>query len=271
MARFQLQTQTSSMNPKNPSFALALLSSLLLGLGCSKESPYEPKILSGGDFEAANFFPDPSTEQTGWTSTDLTLQGNTLEISQDTVHSGLGALRAHAGTGNAISKSALISDQWVLLLNEKNIEIQFWLYIPSNQGLENLHILSLEDNREADKRSGIGFGFDANNALYLDRSTMDLPDVFQPAGKETAFPFDQWVYFDIQILLKSNSTGWAKVWQDGALIIEALSTNTLPKTQFHLSDAGDNAYTKVAVGITTNGTGHAVTLFLDDFSVFNWN
>ncbi len=254
------------------SLALVLLG-CILGMNACKKEEYIDRI-SGieCDFEGIDEADDLLTGGQNWASFGISRSGNTAMVVRDTVHSADAAIRfaADGDQTRSISTSSLISNDNLFLRDQSIFSINCWIFIPSYSGNTELEILRLEDAQTEDKRSSVSFYLDADGALALDRSEMGLSDLLQPQAQKTAVPTDQWVHLDIAYLAESRSRGYVKVWQDDALVLEALSTETLPKVSFHLSDSGNNYFSRVSFGILSNASGTGAIIFWDDLRIWNW-
>jgi hypothetical protein len=192
---------------------------------------------------------------------------NNAAIVSDTFYSGNAAMRFHAETNqpNGVSSSALNSNENLFLREEMVFSVDCRIMIPSYSSSNNLEIMRLEANDSADDPSGVSFFLDEDGALSLNRSAMGLSNIHQEIGTKTAFPTNQWVNVHIDYLADARSRGYVKIWQDEVLVLEALSTETMPKAKLHLSEKGKNYFSKLSFGILSNGSGLPTTLFLGRF------
>jgi hypothetical protein len=239
---------------------------------CTKEEAIIQYSAIQAHFEGLNNADELLQGPHNWESFGISRARNNAAIVSDTFYSGNAAMRFHAETNqpNGVSSSALNSNENLFLREEMVFSVDCRIMIPSYSSSNNLEIMRLEANDSADDPSGVSFFLDEDGALSLNRSAMGLSNIDQEIGTKTAFPTNQWVNVHIDSLADARSRGYVKIWQDEVLVLEALSTETMPKAKLHLSEKGKNYFSKLSFGILSNGSGLPTTLFLDDLSVWSW-
>mgnify|MGYP000915329201 CR=1 FL=1 len=239
---------------------------------CTKEEVIVQYSSIQADFERMGSADELLQSPHNWESYGISRAVNRAAIVSDTFYSGNAAIRFHAETNqpNGVSSSALNSNENLFLREEMVFSIDCRIMIPSYSSPNNLDIMRLEANPSADGPSGVSFFLDEDGALSLDRSAMGPSNIHQEVGTKNAFPTNQWVHMHIDYLADARSRGYVKIWQDEVLVLEALSTETMPKAKLHLSEKGKNYFSKLSFGILSNGSGLPTTLFWDDFSVWSW-
>jgi hypothetical protein len=257
------------MKTRNNIFSIIVI--LIVLQSCKKEDFSD---ISGFDdrFITYNSINDIFTNG-NWTFHEKTYSENTLTIVHDTVRSDTNSIRMFCvpGNGSLVSKSGLASHHKILYKEGDIVKVSCWFYIPTNEGLNKLVILDLEDPAPISTGPGIRLMFDQDNAIFIERNKMGLSNITQNSGNKILFPFNKWVNITFELKLHTKSRGYIKLWQDGELIFDESSVTTLPRDRLYITQGTHKSYSNIEVGITANSTGHNIVMFIDDFSIWKIN
>jgi len=254
----------------NKSFLTLLILSIIFQ-GCQKEN----LVSSAGFDDSFDLYSSvPDIFSMGkWTFHEQTYPQNTLTLNSDIVHNGIKSIRmfAVASDGPTVSKSGLASHSEVLFNEGDVLRVSCWFYIPQNDGIDKLVILDLEDPAPISSGPGIRLMFDPDNALFIERNKMGLSNITQPNQNKTTFTYNQWNNIVFELKLSTSRKGYVKLLQNGVTLIEEQSVKTMPKDRLYITQGTSKTYRNVEVGITANSTGHAVIMFIDNFSIQKLN
>jgi len=236
-------------------------------------------IFEDGFEDAQTFLDLFPPDGSRWTNYGITLDNNTLDLSQTQVRSGSQSLKCVAMPydGTTASK-AYIANGLLPFVEGDEAWFEAWVFVEGPAPPIDLFLWDLEapgtcTSAETCPEEGDGSICPSpGRRLYLQYSTgtpirSDLgkwclgEDFFQVPGSEVHFPTGQWVRLRVFLGLSSRGEGIMQVWQDDTLVLHNRGY-TLPRD--------DSVYSRLQVGITANGGRlDSVTLYLDDVTIWN--
>ncbi|NOY99506.1 MAG: hypothetical protein GXP40_09975 [Chloroflexi bacterium] len=221
-------------------------------------------------FEDAKELTDLGPEDLSrWHGGQLTVDGNTVELTTEQVHSGVQAVKfvAQPYDGSNASKADLYRSG-LPFQDADEVWTEMWVYLVGGTDTGNLFLWDLE----APDTCILFTCQSPGRRLYLsglngDELVSDLGKWWrgrafrQPRGEALSFPKDRWVRLRVYLYLSPGKDGRMRVWQDDDLVLDAVG-RTLP--------ASGAVYSRLQVGITANGNEFDTnTVYIDDVSIWD--
>ena len=235
-------------------------------------------IFSDSFENAATFMDLFPPDGSRWTNFGRTMDGNVLDLTRSTVHSGSQALICFALPYDGVTASkAYISRSFFSFSEGSEVWTEIWVFFADGPRPVDVFFWDLEAPAtctSADTCPEEGSGDvcgSPGRRLYIPKPGLAVAsdlgkwcvgeEFRQEPGSERVVPLGRWVRFRVYLRLSPETDGEMRVWQDEDLIIDALGI-TLPRA--------DSIYERLQVGITANGDRFSAhTLFLDDVSVWD--
>ncbi len=227
-------------------------------------TPVPPASLSvrfSDDFENAAKFSDLfHKDLSRWHGTQKDPPENSIELTQEKVHSGKNAVKffAKARTGSGASKADIERGTFQF---KKGDDVWFsgWYFIAGTKEARDIFLWDLEDGT-AYQNPGRRVYVQEGECLASDLGkTLFGPTFRQDRGKEKLVPREKWFQVKVHLFLSEGRDGWMEVWQDGVKIIDGKG-QTLPSAR--------SVYDRLQVGLTANGNANNDhTVYLDDIAI----
>ena len=244
---------------------------LLIGLsialfGCNKKKYFAGPNAFSDDFESYTNFDELVIEDdVNWSSTQQTIEANSITLSTERAHSGTTSLKfdAEISTEEQLSKCSLFKQNMAFWAGE-TVRSTIWYYIDGEQELDWLFLLDLEEQTAI----GAGPGMRVANVGSGNYGTVEFK--FKEGNLEQqshSFPRNQWFKITLETHLSQKKKGWVKLYLDDMLIIEEKDTKTLPKDLIYNLQGTKGMYSSIEIGITANSFSNACVLYADDFSI----
>lgn len=237
---------------------------LLVLSACNKDKYFKGLSAYSDGFE--NYFTSKQLTEIQdkyWSFTQLTRDGNAIDIDSFMAHSGKKCLRfsAKKSTPDAVSKCS-VSKQNMAFKEGEIFHFSAWYYIAGNEPADWLFLFDLEE------KVAVGAGPGMRLALVGDSGQLRVEhkyfnkDILQK--NPIQFPLNQWVHIEFETLLSQKKKGYVKVWQNGQLIIEQYKWKTLPTDFLYNQQGTKGIYNSVEIGITANTRNSDMVLLVDD-------
>lgn len=242
-----------------------ILLSLALLAGCNKKKFFAGPNSYSDDFENYATFDDAiDGENLRWSFTQLTRNSNSIVLSSEQAHSGTYSLKffAESGTSADASKCS-VSKQKMAFFEGETVQASVWYYIEGTQQLDWMFLIDLEEQTSIGAGPGMRVANTENNFGVLEFK-YPVPNIYQ---ETYSFPRNQWFKITLETKLSRKKKGWAKVYQDGELIIDKSGFQTLPKDVLYNAQGAKGMYTSIEIGITANSHDNPATIYADDFSI----
>ncbi len=236
----------------------------LLLSACNKDKYFKGLSAYSDGFESYNKSKELTEIQDKyWSFTQLTREGNTINIDSSMAHSGKKCLRFTAlkNTPDVVSKCS-VSKQNMAFKEGEVFYFSAWYYITGSEPADWLFLFDLEE------KVAVGAGPGMRLALVGDSGQLRVEhkyfnkDILQ--NNPVNFPRNQWVRIEFETLLSQKKKGYVKVWQNGKLIIEQYNWKTLPTDFLYNQQGTKGIYNSVEIGITANTRNGDMVLFVDD-------
>lgn len=195
--------------------------------------------------------------------------GNLIEIDTLIFHSDSSSLKitAEASTKKFVSKADVYKEGLNFKKGE-TIYFSAWYYIVGNENIESLFLFDLEESRVKGADPGIRLMMSGgNDFLSVERGKFNQSTISQPADSKIAFPRDQWVHVELELLLSQKEEGSIKLWQDNTLIIDEADVQTLPKDFLVFIHGTTGTYDRMQVGVTANTKNVDLLMYVDDVEI----
>lgn len=248
--------------------AILVLFVLLMGtVSCDPERWFEGPNTYAEGFETyaaeENLF-----DEGRWTHSQLTVEGNQIELDTQIVHSGQYALRFDglASTPALLSKCSIVKGD-MAFWEGQTVHIQFWVYLKGEAKANWVFLFDLEEKVAIGAGPGIRLAnVGVENQLVIEHKYPN-PNLHQEAATALALPRNQWVKLQLEVLLSQKKAGAIKVWQDEQLILAQDKWKTLPKDLIYAQQGTKGMYTNIEFGITANSEDSDLTVYVDDIFV----
>ncbi len=196
----------------------------------------------------------------------LSVVSGTNSIRLDSVHavSGTTALRFEAPpSGTSVSKASIAKEGVDFKPGDK-VTARFKIFLADNGSAENLFLVDFEST-ELNGYPGRRLALSSSQELILESKNSGAPygsgPHFKPSStSKVAMPKGRWVAVEIELYLSRGQDGFAKIWQDGALMVDA-------KGQTFPIEPEISHFNWVEFGITANASGTKQELWMDDISL----
>ncbi|MEM7036235.1 MAG: heparin lyase I family protein [Bacteroidota bacterium] len=246
-----------------------ILGSFLLFSACDKKTFFAAPNHVVDDFELHTEVDsmlwwdyNPSTSRR-WSATQITLDGNTINVDSTNAISGDQCLRFFAqGTSGDLSKSSIFNNDLSLWEGE-TVLFSGWYYLVGTARHDNLFIWDLEESTPVGAGPGLRLMMGEDGAWMLERGKMGQSTIRQEDPVQV-FPRDQWVEIRMEIYLSQKKDGYVRIWQDSTLIIDAVDIQTLPKDRLFHTQGTAARYTNIEIGLTANPYETDAVLYVDD-------
>ena len=244
-------------------FLISILVNVLLN-SCNKDKYFSGPNFYQDDFETYTNLNDlllPDNQL--WSFTQQTRNENQITIDNTKVHSGNKSLKFNAKKSEEglVSKCS-ISKQKMSFKEGETVRMTVWYYIESNNLLDWLFLMDLEEQAAIGAGPGMRLAL-VDNKLRIEHK-FNEKDVIQTPGKEVEFPRNQWVELIWEVKLSQKNKGSIKLWQNGQLIIDSKNNRTLPKDLLYFQQGTKGIYSSCEIGITANSKDSDLTIWADD-------
>jgi len=247
---------------------IAYLLSLFALIGCSKEEFFKGKISIYEDFENIDNVDDLLLNG-NWEYYQQTEKNNYIKIDTINPYSGKNCLKVFATKGN-ISKSDIANNKMSFWEGDI-VRISAWFYLEGTDKLNYVFLFDIEENAMIGASPGIRIAIDEEGYLLIERNKYRQSTIQQSKNNRTPFPRNQWVKLMIELDLQQRKTGYIKLWQDDAQLINAENIQTLPVDKLYFIQGTKGMYQNIQIGVTATTSDYDVTIFIDDIEIKKLN
>ena len=241
---------------------------LLLTISCNKDKYYDGPNFLADDFEAVNSPEDLTDEDGNWKYYQTSNSQNTISIDTMNPHSGNQCLKFTALPSTDEASKSDIANNKLAFDEGKTFYGSTWFYLEGNQSLDYIFLFDIEESVSIGAGPGVRVALrfeDEQAYIVLERNKLVAEQTLvQSQQSQVPFPRDQWVHFEIELLLKRNKKGAVKIWQDDLLLIEESNVRTMPKDKILFIQGSKGIYNSIQVGITANSSENNAVLYVDD-------
>jgi len=233
-------------------------------LSCNKKKFFDGPEFFSDDFESYSQFDElTSNDDSLWSFTQITQDQNNITIDTGNVHSGNQSLKfvaVKSSTGN-VSKCS-IAKQNMAFWEGEVVRVSAWYYIEGNENSDWLFLFDLEEQAMIGAGPGMRLAL-VDNQLRLEHKFNER-DIVQDTSNSVDFPRNQWVEVVWEMKLSQKDEGYAKLWQDGQLVIDTKDNRTLPSDILYSLQGTKGMVSSIEIGITACSHDNDVTLWVDD-------
>lgn len=234
---------------------------------CNKKKFFDGPDSYQDGFESYSTFEEllPG-DDTYWSFTQQTIDGNELALDATHVHTGSKALKCNAAASeNGKVSKCSISKQNMAFWKNETVHISVWYYLEGTQDLNWLFLADLEEQTAIGAGPGMRLAI-VDNQLRVEHKFFEK-DLLQIPGQEIDFPRNQWVNVVWEVKLSRKEKGSVRIWQNGQLILEKDKVRTLPNDFLYSQQGTKGMYSSIEFGITANSYDNPATLWIDDVDV----
>jgi hypothetical protein len=252
---------------------IPLIFFMLLIWSCHKNAPEGSLKFFSEDFESysdtAGMIGSSPSQWSEYNINEINISTNPISIDTTIVHSGNKSIRFECEQNDPN-----LTDVCKCNLNKGSLDFQqgeimyysAWYYIEhpdSSYGTFFIWDIGQVVHGSAEIRV---MAWEEN--LELERNKIGRRNLFQP-NDPVLFPVNRWVHFELEIKLSQYKKGYAKMWLDDQLIIDADKIVTMPKDRATLAWGTKAYYERVQVGITAKHGTQKLVMYVDDVETYS--
>lgn len=246
---------------------VTFLMTVIILAGCNKKKLFDGPNSYQDNFDTYSNIDELLLEDdVKWSYTQSTKPENLVSVDTSKFLSAEKSLKftAQPTDDEGASKSSIAKHNMAFWKGE-TVRMSASYFLEGTNSLEWLFLMDLEE------QAIIGAGPGMRLALVDNKLRVEFKfyqkDILQIVGQEIDFPRDEWVDLVWEVKLERKDKGTVKLWQNGQLIIDASSRQTLPKDILYSQQGTKGMYSSCEFGITANSSENAATLWVDDVSI----
>ncbi len=236
----------------------------LLSLNCNKKKFFDGPGEYTDGFETYASKDDLFTsDDSKWSFSQVTVDGNTISIDTAIKHSGNKSCRffAKASGPGSVSKCS-IAKQNMAFWEGETLRMDAWYFIEGNSELDWIFLFDMEEQTAIGAGPGTRIAIEGDSSAIVVEHKFNNPNIYQSVP--LPFPRNQWVKLSVEVKLSQKKKGSIKVWQNDTLLLEQRNWKTLPKDMLYFIQGTKSMYSSMEFGITANTTKSDVVMYLDD-------